>query len=284
MYAAILGYVLLGLIFHFSISADIFFDLSFVLLFFALAQAFFELGGRRALIFVVLSAAIGFLAEVLGTSTGIPFGKYSYGDLLGPKVLGVPIVVPLVWFVIAYIALSMVEGGVSGRIGSRSAGAFSTTTSAVPEPDANHGRRNYLLIALLAAFGAMSWDLLIDPMFSSYQYWTWDSNQFFSIPTLSGIPLTNFVGWFVIVFLVISAYLLLVPRGGSVLRRRNTIDSVTVYSMLIIDGVIANWSLGHSFVIAIGSAAMIAFILLSLTWPRLLRSSDRPSASTRTSL
>jgi putative membrane protein len=93
----------------FIISADIFFDLSFALLFFALAQSIFELGTKNALFFLVLSAVIGYAAEVLGTSTGFPFGQYSYSELLGPKVLGVPVFVPLIWFVISYVTLSVTQ-------------------------------------------------------------------------------------------------------------------------------------------------------------------------------
>ncbi|MCL5066857.1 MAG: carotenoid biosynthesis protein, partial [Thaumarchaeota archaeon] len=87
IYAAILAYILLGLIFQFHISADIFFDLSFALLFFSLGQALYEMGFKKALTFIVITAVIGFAAEVLGTSTGFPFGQYYYTDFLGPKVL-----------------------------------------------------------------------------------------------------------------------------------------------------------------------------------------------------
>ena len=68
IYAAILAYILLGLIYQFDISADIFFDLSFALLFFALGQAFYEMGIKKAIVFIVISAVVGFAAEVLGTS------------------------------------------------------------------------------------------------------------------------------------------------------------------------------------------------------------------------
>ncbi len=113
VYAILLAYILLGLVLGFTISADIFFDLSFALLFFALAQSIFELGTKNALLFLALSSVIGYAAEVLGTSTGFPFGQYNYSELLGPKVLGVPVVVPLIWFVISYVALSAVQGTVT---------------------------------------------------------------------------------------------------------------------------------------------------------------------------
>jgi uncharacterized membrane protein len=243
LYAAILAYILLGLVFNFSISADIFFDLSFAILFFALAQSFYELGARRTLLYVALSSVIGFLGEVLGANTGVPFGKYSYGDLLGAKVLGVSVVVPLLWFVITFIAFSIVVQGA----------ARST------------GRGTYILqAAALTAFGATSWDILVDPMFSSpsYGYWTWAPNQG---PTLSGVPLTNFVGWFVLVFLMVACFLYLLPKGDKipVMKRRNTVDSYIVYVLLMVDGIIANSALGHSIVIVAGVSAMLGFMAIS---------------------
>ena len=117
---------------------------------------------------------------------------------------------------------------------------------------------------MLAAFGAMAWDLLIDPMFTSYGYWTWDVQQPVALPRLSGIPLTNFVGWFVLVFAVVLIYLLFIARTFDIAIRNNTYDSYIVYVMLLIDGVVANLQLEHYLVIGIGASAMIVFLALSV--------------------
>ena len=87
VYALIMAYILSGLIFKFYVQADTFFDLSFALLFFTLVQCFYELGVRKAMLFIITTLTIGFLAELLGTSTGFPFGKYYYTDFLVPKCL-----------------------------------------------------------------------------------------------------------------------------------------------------------------------------------------------------
>src|SRR5579864_4196258 len=147
VYTAILVFIVLGLIFKFSVSADIFFGLSFALLFFALGQSIYELAFKNAVSFLAITSAIGFLAEVLGTNSGIPFGKYYYTDFLGEKFLGVPVVVPLVWFVISYLPYSIVAGNSTKFSGG------STKASLVAK------------IALLSAFGAVSWDFMVDPMF-----------------------------------------------------------------------------------------------------------------------
>lgn len=244
LYAIILVYVLLGLLLKLSVSADIFFDLSFALLFFALGQAFYEIGPKNALTFMVVTAAIGFSAEVLGTSTGFPFGKYYYTDFLGPKILGVPEVVPFVWFVIAYLAFSV------------SLGSFR-----------NGSARSVASIAIVSAFGAVAWDLLVDPMFSTYGYWVW-TKQFISLPKLEGIPLTNFIGWFVLVGLMLIVFLGIAPNRAKIVFRRNTFDSRIAYSLLMIDGIVANWELNHILVIGIGVTCMVVFLVISVFFER----------------
>jgi uncharacterized membrane protein len=252
IYAAVLVYILLGLIFKYSVSADVFFGLSFALLFFTLGQSVYEMGFKRAVLFLLITGAIGFFAEVLGTNSGFPFGKYYYTDFLGSKFLGVPVVVPLVWFVIAYLSYSIVAGN----------------RDALP-----HGlvSRNTPLIArtaLLAAFGAVAWDFMIDPMFSSYGYWVW-TGQFLPLPELDGIPLTNFVGWFVLVALMIAVCLWVIPPSKNSARtsltsKSNSRDSVIAYALLLVDGVVANYSLRNYAVIGLGLLAMIAFLILAL--------------------
>ena len=237
IYAAILAYVLLGLELNFHISADIFFDLSFALLFFALAQAIYELGAKRAGVFFAITVLLGYGAEVLGTNTGFPFGRYIYSDVLGPKAFGVPLMVPVVWFVIAYIAMSMVVG---------------------------RGRKQLGVVVALTAFGVVSWDLLIDPMFSSptYGYWTWLDSQ--SVATLAGVPLTNFLGWFLLGLVMITLFLYTMPKDRPILRRKNRMDSMIIYTLLMLDGALANISLGNSQVVLIGVSAMLIFLAVSI--------------------
>ncbi len=248
-FALFLAYVLAGLFFSFNVSADVFFGLSIVLLLFALVQGLTEVGSRRLLIFILITAVLGYIAEVLGTSTGVPFGKYQYTNFLGEKVLGVPVVVPLVWFVISYMTFSLTF------------------------PNYRLYRSNLrkgLLLCALAAFGSVAWDLFIDPMFTSYGYWTWDT-QGSAIPTISGIPVSNFIGWFVLVFLmlavvvIVTTYSFAHDRAGRdlMIKGSNTWDSRIVYSMLILDGMVANFYLANYVSMIAGFLATTAFLVVA---------------------
>src|SRR5262249_37089207 len=52
--------------------------------------------GPRAAIALIGTATLGgFAVEAIGVATGFPFGTYDYSGQLGPKLLGVPLIIPL---------------------------------------------------------------------------------------------------------------------------------------------------------------------------------------------
>jgi uncharacterized membrane protein len=130
------------------------------------AHALQHRGPRWTARFVLVTVGGGLLVEVLGVSTGFPFGSYRYGGQLGPTAFGVPLVVPLAWGMFAYPAHV-----VGLRLGRR----------------------------VLAAGAALaSWDLFLDPQMVHEGYWTWDHPS----PGLNGIPLTNHLAWLVVALLM----------------------------------------------------------------------------------
>ncbi len=46
--------------------------------------------------------ATTFVLEIVGVNTGVLFGHYSYGSLLGFKLFGVPVIIGLVWFIVTF--------------------------------------------------------------------------------------------------------------------------------------------------------------------------------------
>jgi putative membrane protein len=43
---------------------------------------------------------LAWLAEFIGSHTGLPFGRYSYTDLLQPQLGDVPLLIPLAWLML----------------------------------------------------------------------------------------------------------------------------------------------------------------------------------------
>ena len=108
----------------------------------------------------------GFAVEAIGVATGFPFGHYDYSGQLGPKLLGVPLIIPLAWTWMAWpawLAALRLTGHRLGRIG-------------------------------LAAAGLAAWDLFLDPQMVGEGYWTWRSPTP-ALPGVPGVPIGNYLGW-----------------------------------------------------------------------------------------
>ena len=108
-------------------------------------------------------------SELTGTATGLPFGPYSYTDLLGPKWLDlVPVLIPLSWFTMALPSYHLAY---------------------VAFPDSRQAWKRVVFGALMLTL----WDLALDPAMSYLTpYWQWGEEG-----TYYGMPWINLAGWFV---------------------------------------------------------------------------------------
>ncbi len=149
-----------------------------------LAYGFWQLGWKRTMLFFVCAIGISAAAELTGTATGWPFGGYEYQELLGYKLLGrVPYSIPLSWFYMGFASFLLADTIVAAR-----------------------GLRNRTLLAILfGSYLLTAWDLVLDPSMAapSLQYvhfWVWhETGPYY------GMPLRNFLGWYVTGLLFIAA-------------------------------------------------------------------------------
>jgi uncharacterized membrane protein len=120
-------------------------------------------------------------SELMGTTSGIPFGEYRYTEALGAKWLGhVPIVIPLSWFFMALPSYALARAAL---------------------PGAGRGAARVLLGSLLL----LSWDLSLDPAMShATAYWVWSEPG-----TYYGMPWLNLFGWYVTGLALMAALALL---------------------------------------------------------------------------
>ena len=133
--------------------------------------------GPRA-VAALLGAAMagGFAVEAIGVATGFPFGTYDYSGELGPKLLGVPLIIPLAWTWMAWPAWLA----------------------------ARRVTRNRPVRIALAAAGLTAWDLFLDPQMVAEGYWRWH-DPVPALPGLSGIPISNYLGWLGFALLLMTA-------------------------------------------------------------------------------
>lgn len=131
------------------------------------------LGLKALLGFMVPAIALSLSSELLGTSTGLPFGEYSYLNGLGYKIAGlVPFTIPLSWFYLGISCYLLARGGLLKPGGSKLWHLPALATGA-------------LLL--------MSWDFVLDPAMSqtAMPFWYWHTPGAFF-----GMPYQNFAGWF----------------------------------------------------------------------------------------
>ena len=153
---------------------------------FALASvthAWLNRGAWWAAGYFAIAAGIGLAVEAIGVSTGIPFGQYSYAGTLGPALLGVPVLVPLAWAMMAYPCLLAAR-----RLSSTRAG-----------------------VTIIGAWLLASWDIFLDPQMVAEGHWAW-ANPDPGLPGVPGIPLTNYLGWILTALLMMYLLDRLPPR------------------------------------------------------------------------
>ncbi len=101
----------------------------------------------------------GYIVELIGTTTGNVFGHYFYGITLGPRLLGVPLIIGLNWLILIY-----------------SIGIYLTPM-----------RAPRLLKIIGGALMMVLIDVFIEPVAMTYDFWQWESGT---------VPLLNYIGWF----------------------------------------------------------------------------------------
>ncbi len=163
------------------------------MLLFTLLHASYVLGWRRMLQFFALTTVISWGFEHLGVATGLIYGQYHYSDKLGFKLGHVPIVIPLIWFMMmypSYIIANFIGNGT---------------------PVAAQGSVwRIAWLSLLGAFTITAWDLAVDPVFSSVGFWIWENGG-----PYFGVPLQNFAGWIITTFTIFFIYRLWERRVGT---------------------------------------------------------------------
>ena len=148
----------------------------------SLAHAGLTRGPRAALGLLAVAGGGGLVAESVGVATGVPFGAYDYTGTLGPAVLGVPLVIPLAWTMMAWPAY---------LVGARLA-------------------RGPAARVAVAALALAAWDLFLDPQMVDAGHWTW-ADPVPGLPGVPTVPLTNYAGWVAVAVLLMALLSRVVP-------------------------------------------------------------------------
>lgn len=129
---------------------------------------------------VLVTAGGGLFAEFVGTTTGLPFGGYTYtaDGALGPELGSIPALIGPAWTFGAYPAWCAAQALI--------------------------GPGQRAVTVLVAAWGLASWDLYPDPQMVADGKWMWIGPGP-ALPGVPDVPLTNYVGWLLVALLLTSA-------------------------------------------------------------------------------
>jgi uncharacterized membrane protein len=158
-------------------------------------HAKYLLGRRTAFGFFIAAVVLGWTAEQAGVRTGLVFGPYHYTDVLGHKLGAVPLLIPVIWFMIVYLSYVL-----SNLIaGDGPAGHYKHISHAV-------------WLSALGALIATAYDLTLDPYMSQapIRAWVWDAGG-----PYYGIPAQNFRGWIAVSFVILLVMRLIHRRTGN---------------------------------------------------------------------
>lgn len=117
----------------------------------------------------LLVASVAYAIEVIGVQTGLIFGSYTYGWVLGPQLLQTPLMIGVNWLLLVVAGSSLVAA-----LGMRGFGAVLATA--------------LLLVGV---------DTLMEPVAMALEFWHWPGAQ---------VPLQNYVGWFATALLLCMCY------------------------------------------------------------------------------
>ncbi|HRY97769.1 MAG TPA: carotenoid biosynthesis protein [Bacteroidales bacterium] len=146
--------------------------------------ALFHEGSRKALVFLLFAgvAMTGLLVEAIGVHSGLIFGEYAYGSTLGLEVWGVPLLIGGNWLMLTYCTHLIL-----------------------------HDLKIRVLPALLLGSLLMTlYDWLMEPVAVHLDMWSWAGG---------GIPLQNYLAWFLLSFLFLGIFQLSRIRYANPLAR-----------------------------------------------------------------
>ncbi|MGN9808717.1 carotenoid biosynthesis protein [Micromonospora sp. BQ11] len=210
----------------------------------SVGHALLTRGPRTAAALVAVATGGGFAIEALGVATGFPFGSYDYSGQLGPKLAGVPLIIPLAWTWMAWpawLAAVRLTGGADRATGAGGLAAGRT-----------------LRRIALATLGLATWDLFLDPQMVAEGYWLWrDATP--ALPGLPGIPVSNYLGWLLFAVLMMSA---LRPLAGTAVAVTDSRDDpmAALYLWTYFSSVLA-----HAVFLALPASALWGAVGMSVT-------------------
>ncbi|MBO0720830.1 MAG: carotenoid biosynthesis protein [Blastocatellia bacterium] len=242
----------------------------YVFIFFAcyLFLAITHIGWKRTVLFTVAAYTIAFICEWSSAvaGTGIPFGLYRYLPVTIEKELwiaGVPFMDSLSFTFLSYN---------SWELATLLLGRLKGGWADLQVVNREQTRRSWSA-ALLASFLMMYLDIVIDPValrgdrwFLGKIYYYPDGGVYF------GVTLANFIGWYIVCFVIIRVYLLLekiifkssTTAAGVLSYRYKALGPLGLYLGVLGFNLFMTFRIGELFLGVVGAIVILPLAVMIL--------------------
>lgn len=126
-------------------------------------------------LFLLIAYTTGLFVEILGVNTGLLFGHYTYGDVLGKQWREVPLLIGVNWFIIVFCSASVMLA-LQARVRASAQAVGKTIPRSI----------EILSFILDSALLAVFFDWLMEPVAVKLGFWQWENGV---------IPAYNYVCW-----------------------------------------------------------------------------------------
>jgi putative membrane protein len=207
--------------------------------------AYRTVGTRNWLGFMLPAVGLSLCSELLGTSTGFPFGHYGYLNGLGYKIAGlVPFTIPLSWFYVGFSTYLLARAALDIR--------------AIPTWAKSLGA------IALGSLLLTAWDFVLDPAMSQARYPFW---EFQDVGEFFGMPYRNLTGWLGTGVVFMAAASLIWRSPVVPLQRSQLTVPLVIYLVNFIFGaMITITQLDARFLIPVGIGIVVGVIPAIALW------------------
>jgi bisanhydrobacterioruberin hydratase len=221
-----------------------------------------DYAGRRGALAGALVFLLAWAVEHIGVTTGFPFGRYRYTDMLGPQLLGVvPLAIAFAWVMVAVGAWQLATNDQRQRAKDQDA-----LPALVVRPSS----------LVVAATLVLLLDLQIETVATKInRYWVWlDAGPYYGVPT------ANFVAWWLVglgMAIVVAAILSTANRRttnderqriGARFEARFTLHTSRIptylYLLSTLMFTVANLARGHELAGLVGVGVLLVVALRAL--------------------
>ncbi len=151
----------------------------------------------KTIIFTLICFTVGMISEILGVNYGFIFGDYEYGNALGYRVFGVPLLIGANWAILTI-----------------SCSALSATLF-----------DSILVKIIMGVFLMVMLDAVIEPIAPLLDFWEFDGGK---------APLKNYLGWIIVSFPLICFYHILKIKVNGTFTHHLYILNILFFSILLL--------------------------------------------------